>query len=512
MRTKILQLLEGKNRIWDFEIWMSQTQTFICDEISAQLINPDFLNNFSRKQYLDEILDYLKSDKFFNKELRHQILIASIFFQTKEYHLSDEYLNKIIPVLNPQNYEENRIASYIFYCMARISLEKADFRSSNEYFIKSYQSILDHGSPNEKIFILINWIILFIESSYITLADKLLTHLSSHFIPKQDDNFAKLLFLQFFCQKKLNNLDGSINWVNMLLSMPALHLDEDDWYSVHIFAGEFYATLKRNFEKSIYHFTFANSFLSLKWKHFINHITLLKDYLKITDYLNIRIAYEDKMHEIILENNLHSSHYLNSLKSAYEELETVYTKVQEMSMTDSLTGLRNRRFLWIKAPEFIFLASSQKVCISCIMIDIDDFKHINDTNGHQTGDEVLKQLCHIIKEFFRKTDMVIRFGGEEIIALLLNSSLENTERICEQLRMNINNFIFSSKNKTIKLSVSVGISHRKVVKNQVKLIEEIIEESDLAMYFSKSNGKNQVNTYSKIKNIKRGNDGSGTHK
>lgn len=496
------QLLEGKNRIWDINEWLMQSKEFIESEIELRLSNRTISEKFYRKNELTHIFELLNKKEVFTEDQCHQIQIATIFYLTKEYHLADEYLKPLIDHLVSKNENETLIISHLYSQYARVLLEKADFRNANEYFLRAYGLLIQDTKRNDHIYFILNWLNLFIEIKHIGSAESLLILISNHLAPQTDDTYAKLLFMQFLCQKKSNHLDACINWINMLLSLPSEHLDEDDWYTLHIFAGEYYASVKRSFEKSIYHFTFANSFLSLKWKYFINQITTLKDFLKLSDYLKIRIAYEDKMHEIILENNLHSSHYLNSLKSAYQELEEIYKKVREMSLTDSLTGLHNRRYLWEKVPDFLQLASSQQVPISSLMIDFDDFKKINDQYGHQTGDEILRQVSDIIKEFFRKSDLVIRFGGEEVLVFLLNSNAKNTKKICEELRSNIANFIFSIKNEMIRLTVSIGISNRDKVDHREKVIEEMIEEADLAMYHSKAHGKNQVSIYKKTKKKK----------
>jgi len=182
-----------------------------------------------------------------------------------------------------------------------------------------------------------------------------------------------------------------------------------------------------------------------------------------------------------------------------------------MALTDNLTSLNNRRYLWEKAPDFLSLAISQKVPISSVMIDFDDFKKINDTYGHQAGDDVLKQASSIIRNFFRKSDLVIRFGGEEILVILFNSNLKNTNVICSNLKQTIAEFPFKINNHKIGLTISIGIGCTNfITKKTLKTIEDLIEEADMAMYYSKANGKNQINIYTEIKNKKRGNNGSGT--
>jgi diguanylate cyclase (GGDEF)-like protein len=301
-----------------------------------------------------------------------------------------------------------------------------------------------------------------------------------------------MLYLLFLI-KKTDQLDLIVTYANLLLSYPTDYLNNDEWYSLHVFFGEYYVN-KKNFDKSIHHFKLANTYLSKKWKEYISQITVLKNYLGLQDYEAVRVAYEDKMLEIILDNNLHNSHYLISLKNAYKELQTVYEHLKEISYVDSLTELYNRRYLWEKVDEFITLANKEKVPISCFLLDFDNFKQINDTYTHIEGDRILKKTCKVIKNFFRKTDIVIRFGGEEFLMLLFNVNAENALLLAEKLRKEIEELIvITDKGISLSITVSIGISSIKDVNsNDPNIIDKMIEEADNLMYVAKNNGKNRV--------------------
>lgn len=497
------QLLAGNHRLWDKNEWFEQTADFIINEIRQICSQPNRFDHFKIQDIYDLVKNIPETAEIDNRLLT-LMQIGLIFFKTKEYYLAEDYFKQILNDTPDQHAEEILFRGYAHYFLARINIEKAEYRKSNLYFLNSYCILKDRDNPEELLYFFIIWSNLFLESGNETLSESILLEISSHMSPQTSDVYTKLVFVLFLLKKKTNQLDSAITWINSLFSIPSEFLEEDDWYSVHLFAGEYYANIKRNFEKSIYHFTYANTFLSLKWKVFLNEISRLKDYLKLSDYLKIRIAYEDKMQEIILENNLHSSHYLNSLKSAYDELEGIYKKVHEMSLTDNLTGLYNRRYLWEKANEFVIMAVRQQVPVCAVMIDIDDFKKVNDGFGHINGDEILKQVCQIIKNFFRKSDIVIRFGGEEILTLLFNSNSTIGGKICSDLHRKIARTQFKTvQGKIIHISVSIGVSCHEICAGKTsKLIESLIEEADMALYYSKANGKNQVSIYQEIKKNK----------
>ncbi len=312
--------------------------------------------------------------------------------------------------------------------------------------------------------------------------------------PQISPIYAHMLYGLFVLNNKTHQTEIAISYANLLLSCPAEYLDYDDWYSIHLFCGEYSSGVKKSFDKAIYHFTQANIFLSGKWKAYLKEISLLKDFLKLSDYLNFRITYEDKMQEIILENNLHSNHYITSLKNAYEELECMYEKMKEFSLTDSLTGLNNRRFLWKKKNEFITLAYEQKAPIGCLMIDFDDFKSINDTYGHIEGDKVIKKVSQTIKSHFRKSDIVVRFGGEEILVLMFNTPKNDSLRIAEDLRQLIENLLIIATNEErIQVTVSIGVSTTDNIQSlDMDIIDKLIEKADRFLFDAKRSGKNRV--------------------
>jgi diguanylate cyclase (GGDEF)-like protein len=172
-------------------------------------------------------------------------------------------------------------------------------------------------------------------------------------------------------------------------------------------------------------------------------------------------------------------------------------KIKEMAITDELTGLYNRRYLYIHLSEEIKRAERFKRPLGCIMIDIDHFKNVNDTYGHNAGDIVLKKISDTIRESCREIDMVARYGGEEIVILSPELSLDSLKTFAERIRKAVNNLrIEVDGKKGLEVTISLGVSS--LTTGQLKQLgdkEQIIAFADKALYFAKRNGRNRVEAY-----------------
>jgi len=170
----------------------------------------------------------------------------------------------------------------------------------------------------------------------------------------------------------------------------------------------------------------------------------------------------------------------------------LYSETEYLSVTDGLTELYNRRHFEFNI-EREFLRTKRYPCeLSLAMLDIDYFKKINDTYGHQFGDYVLKEISKLIGLSFRKTDMIYRYGGEELVIILTETSLENSLIPLGRLRETISQHKFSYNNVDTNVTVSIGVSTNcEGIKNQ----EELIACADKALYTAKQEGRNQVVAY-----------------
>lgn len=165
-------------------------------------------------------------------------------------------------------------------------------------------------------------------------------------------------------------------------------------------------------------------------------------------------------------------------------------KLKEMAMKDGLTGLYNHALLIELFEKEIDKQQRNNGSISFAMIDIDNFKKINDTYGHISGDTVLKELSNILMSSVRGGDIVGRYGGEEFSIVFPGIDEQNAFQLCERIRKEVEDFNFEIGIETVKITISIGISF-----NELKGIinkREIIQKADEALYRAKHNGRNRM--------------------
>lgn len=170
---------------------------------------------------------------------------------------------------------------------------------------------------------------------------------------------------------------------------------------------------------------------------------------------------------------------------------------RKKSIVDSLTGLYNRTFL----EELRQILNIQDYVV--VLVDIDFFKKINDTYGHDTGDKVLKTVSNIFREKFRKEDIVIRYGGEEFLILLKKSRRRPEELLnaIERLRKHIEEHkIKISETDYLKVTISAGVN---LSTDKMKDIDEAIKKADIALYRAKTRGRNRIEIYDETSQVQQ---------
>lgn len=182
---------------------------------------------------------------------------------------------------------------------------------------------------------------------------------------------------------------------------------------------------------------------------------------------------------------------LSYLEAARPVLESRFLTeiLRDSSLRDALTGLYNRKFL----EEYVQKASHQalraKTTYAILMIDIDYFKMVNDTYGHDIGDLIIKGLADVLRESIREADLAIRFGGEEFLVLLYNPTVEGAIMVAEKIRQKFEAKSFYSGKEQIKKTCSVGIS---IFPNDAESFWKAIKFADVALYKAKEGGRNRV--------------------
>jgi diguanylate cyclase (GGDEF)-like protein len=179
----------------------------------------------------------------------------------------------------------------------------------------------------------------------------------------------------------------------------------------------------------------------------------------------------------------------DDLQKKNRQLEDMLTRVETLAVTDSLTGLFNRRrFETILSLEFK-KASRYLAPLSCMMIDIDHFKTINDEYGHRTGDVILKETAQIILKSIREVDAAARWGGEEFSVLIPNTSKENAQTPAQRILRSVANNAFPEIGDR-RITVSIGIAD--ILDPLIDTEDKLVNAADLAMYEAKRKGRNRI--------------------
>lgn len=208
--------------------------------------------------------------------------------------------------------------------------------------------------------------------------------------------------------------------------------------------------------------------------------TLLSNYKKLFKQLSRLIKINDKQSTKLTSENL---------------------ILEEVSKHDELTGILNRRSFNICFETEWEKALKAKKSVAMLIVDIDFFKKVNDTYGHQAGDEALKKVAEIIQASGRRgDDVAARYGGEEFVLLLPNVISKDATNIAEKLRITIENLDCRFSEESIKLTISIGVST--IIPEKTMQAELLFNQADKALYEAKNTGRNKICLYKNIEGAK----------
>lgn len=161
---------------------------------------------------------------------------------------------------------------------------------------------------------------------------------------------------------------------------------------------------------------------------------------------------------------------------------------EQAALTDALTGMNNRRYFDDAMREYLREFSRIERPIGLMILDLDHFKKVNDTHGHDTGDEVLRAVAKCLKDFTRYHDVAARLGGEEFAVVAPNLDVETLGKLAERIRRAIANLVISSGNISLKVTASVGLA----VWDRRETAEDFFRRADTNLYRAKREGRNRV--------------------
>ncbi|MCP3901815.1 MAG: PleD family two-component system response regulator, partial [Desulfobacteraceae bacterium] len=200
-----------------------------------------------------------------------------------------------------------------------------------------------------------------------------------------------------------------------------------------------------------------------------------------TDYIGKPFIEEELQARI--ETHLQARQYVKKLKEMNDKLEVLATR-------DGLTGLYNRRVFNEMFQKQFFQALRYKRELSCILLDIDHFKNVNDSQGHLFGDYVLSELSGSLMANIRKADILARYGGEEFVIVLPNTQQDSAIAVGEKLRSVCEQKSFVKESNSRNITISVGVATLSVTGSEKP--EELLEHADNALYEAKNSGRNRV--------------------
>jgi len=173
----------------------------------------------------------------------------------------------------------------------------------------------------------------------------------------------------------------------------------------------------------------------------------------------------------------------------------LYRKIQELAITDGLTGLYTQSYFKERLREEMNRAKSNRVPLSIGILDIDFFKNINDTYGHQSGDVVLHHIAVLLRGRLRETDLICRYGGEEFGVIMLHTDKKESGRILEEIRKSIEKerfFLPVESYSPVRVKITVSIGYAELDKFTSSIEDELIKKADKALYDAKKTGRNKV--------------------
>ncbi|OLN23912.1 GGDEF domain-containing protein [Domibacillus antri] len=210
--------------------------------------------------------------------------------------------------------------------------------------------------------------------------------------------------------------------------------------------------------------------------------------MKLRDEYENELIWEKRHTEWILQETNEAywklQQLMSELESKKQELVTLNAELQEMALSDPLTGLKNRRFFQERMAAFLQQAETEEVPFSILLIDVDHFKKVNDTFGHPIGDLVLQELAVKLENEIREEDVVARMGGEEFVIILSQTSAKKVRMIAERVRKNIAYSVWAHT------AVTVSIGAATYEKDDTSIT--LLSRADGALYQSKKEGRNRV--------------------
>ena len=223
-----------------------------------------------------------------------------------------------------------------------------------------------------------------------------------------------------------------------------------------------------------------------KWYQIQEKAVILKDSRSVLISIALDISLQKEAQSKLIDTHVKLTRQTQALQEAQ-------AKLKEQANRDPLTNMYNRRYFSEMSEKIISIAKRTKQPLSFMMIDIDDFKKINDTYGHSVGDEVIKLLANKLIYTVRQSDIVARFGGEEFAIILPSTDTENAVLFADKIRKDIESISYKENGTSIKFTISIGVD--KFNYENDNNASDSLNRADKALYEAKTTGKNKVSVF-----------------
>ena len=315
-----------------------------------------------------------------------------------------------------------------------------------------------------------------------------------------------LLLLEAIVSAHNNNFEQAINLINRAhefdKDISKKQLNTPLFSQSYLELAKNYVALKNYKQAYIAKKTYFSSMQNFTWDEHDKKVELLNKKYKTENKIqqNEVLVNQSKLKKLELKESVQNQNLqqINTfliivtigifLFICFRQLK-LRKKLIKQAKTDDLTQLPNRRFLFEEGKELATIFIEENLNFSLIVVDVDDFKQINDNYGHEVGDKTLQQIAILGNEVMRSRDVFVRLGGEEFVAMLPDTTLDEIKAVSERLREKVAEYDFSQVGIIESLSVSIGVA---INKQEITHFEELLHNADLAMYQAKSHGKNQV--------------------
>lgn len=325
-------------------------------------------------------------------------------------------------------------------------------------------------------------------------------------IKSQNINVKKL-FTQINKNKLKNANEGIKRHLTVLLMTQLAAIKADSFQLASIVRGEINSTTRQGISSIVYVFIASMLILVFSTTRLVKIIiTSLKEVTKAFGenhsghFQTINLTYHSSEFDNIVNEfnamNRKLSETTVSLEVLKKTVEERTQDLENLSKTDPLTKVANRRALFERGSiEFNRVVRTKKN-LSIILLDCDFFKDINDKYGHLIGDDLLKHICKICSLEIRDVDFLGRYGGEEFIVILPDCDIDGGIEIAKRIQSSLSEHCLENEGRKIDVTLSMGIS---MYSDKHKCFEHLVNDADQAMYLAKKNGRNRIETISTLK-------------